>query len=1060
MKKILGLDLGTNSIGWALVNEAENSKEQSDILKLGVRVIRYDNFTNAEGKELKGDADNFFKIGKSVTPNANRTQSRGMRRNLQRYKLRRSALIFILKKSGIITDDTILTENGNKTTFETYRLRAKAASEEITLEQFARVLLQINKKRGYKSNRKTKSEAEGQSIDGMNVAKNLYKNDLTPGQYLLQLVNEGEYSKLEFYRSDLQAEFDKVWNTQMHFYPNILTDNLKEKFIGKNKSQTWAICQKPFNIVGIKRTTKGDEQRKEILTWRSDALTKKMNLEELAIVLQEINGQINSSSGYLGAIGDHSKELYFNHLTVGQYKMAELDKNPNCNLKNQVFYRQDYLDEFECIWEKQAKYHTELTPELKTEIRDCVIFYQRRLKSQKGLISICELEGKEKEIEVDGKKKVKLVGPRVCPKSSPVYQYFRIWQRFNDVTINGSPLSEDDKNILFAELSIKKELSKKEILKLLYKNAKDLDLNFEKLEGCRTQFTLFNAYRQIVEQSGHGEHDFSKMSASKIMDLVTNVFKTIGISTNILKFDSCAENVENQPLYRLWHLLYSYEDDNSKSGNDKLITKLGELYGFAPEYAKIIANITFEPDYGNLSTKAIRKIMPFMQESNQYSDACIYAGYNHSKRSLTKEQIANKVLKNKLDLLPRNILRNPIVEKILNQMVNVVNGIVDTYGKPDEIRIELARELKKSQQERKDTADAISKNTKERNRIKAILSKSPFNLTHVTEKAVLRYRLYEELATNGYKTLYSSTYVKKEDVLNGELFNIEHIIPKAKLFDDSFSNKTLELKSLNIEKSNATAFDFVKTKYGTEGENSIDKYKTRINKLYKDKIISKAKHDKLLMKEKDIPSGFIDRELRDSQYIAKKAREILEDLVSVVTPTTGSITARLREDWQIVDVMKELNLPKYRELGMTHYDQDSDGRQIERINDDWTKRNDHRHHAMDALTIAFTKKSIIQYLNNLNARIGKSIDDHIDLSNYNFSNIKPEDRTAVEYAIEEKEMHRAEKGKLLFNTPMSNFRSKAKQQLENILISVKASNKVTTVNINKAKNNMIIRNTD
>jgi CRISPR-associated endonuclease Csn1 len=84
-------------------------------------------------------------------------------------------------------------------------------------------------------------------------------------------------------------------------------------------------------------------------------------------------------------------------------------------------------------------------------------------------------------------------------------------------------------------------------------------------------------------------------------------------------------------------------------------------------------------------------------------------------------------------------------------------------------------------------------------------------LTHVTEKAVLRYRLYEELATNGYKTLYSSTYVKKEDVLNGELFNIEHIIPKAKLFDDSFSNKTLELKSLNIEKSNATAFDFVKT---------------------------------------------------------------------------------------------------------------------------------------------------------------------------------------------------------------------------------------------------------
>ena len=79
-----------------------------------------------------------------------------MRRNLQRYKLRRENLIEVLKEYNFITDETILSENGNRTTFETYRLRAKAAVEEISLEQFAGVLLMINKKRGYKSSRKAK----------------------------------------------------------------------------------------------------------------------------------------------------------------------------------------------------------------------------------------------------------------------------------------------------------------------------------------------------------------------------------------------------------------------------------------------------------------------------------------------------------------------------------------------------------------------------------------------------------------------------------------------------------------------------------------------------------------------------------------------------------------------------------------------------------------------------------------------------------------------------------------------------------------------------------------
>ncbi len=1062
MKKILGLDLGTNSIGWAVVNEAEKADEQSSIVKLGVRVnpLTVDELTN-------------FEKGKSITTNADRTLKRSMRRNLQRYKLRREHLIEILKANGFISDDTILSETGNRSTFETYRLRAKAATEEISLTDFARVLLMINKKRGYKSSRKAKNTEEGQLIDGMSIAKRLYDENLTPGQLSLELLKNGKKYFPDFYRSDLQAEFDKVWKAQRQFYSELLTNDLKENLQGKNKTQTWSICQKPFEIVGIKRKTKGNEQKIENFIWRVKALSEQMGLEELAIVLQEINGQIYNASGYLGNISDRSKELYFDHLTVGQYQMAQLDKNPNYSLKNQVFYRQDYLNEFETIWETQAKYHKELTPELKKEIRDVVIFYQRPLKSQKGLISFCEFESRQIEIEVDGKKKLKTIGCRVCPKSSPLFQEFKIWQRLNDVEVSGlivpnmqhdlfgfakdytygkRRLQQEEKEMLFAELNYKEKLSKNEVLKLLFPKQKEVDMNFKELDGNRTQAELFKAYRTIAEQSGHDVGELSKKTAKEIVGCISEIFATIGINTEILSFNSNLEGkeFEQQPMFRLWHLLYSFEGDNSAIGNEKLIEKLRDTFGFEKEYAAVLANVVFKEagDYSSLSTKAIRKILPHLKDGNDYSVACEYAGYRHSKQSLTKEEIRNKVLKDKLELLPRNSLRNPVVEKILNQMINVVNSVVDTYGKPDEIRIELARELKKSAKEREELSKSINETTRLHEGLVQKLQKE-FGLSHVSRNDIIRYKLYNELESNGYKTLYTNTYIPREKLFSKE-FDIEHIIPQAKLFDDSFSNKTLEARQANLDKSNTTAFDFVATKYGDEFANG--EYKTRIDKLMADKVISKTKHDKLLMKEADIPSGFINRDLRDSQYIAKKAREILEELVRFVVPTTGSITDRLRDDWQLVDVMQELNWNKYDQLGMTEIIEGRDGQRIRRIKD-WTKRNDHRHHAMDALTIAFTKRSFIQYLNNLNARVQKGVDDWIDLDMVEFADLSKEDKTKAVCAIEKKELYRNNHGKLRFNPPMplKEFRAEAKRQLENTLISIKAKNKVVTRNINVSK---------
>lgn len=1029
MKKILGLDLGTTSIGWALVNEAENEQEKSSIIKLGVRV-----------NPLTVDEQQNFEKGKSITTNADRTLKRTMRRNLQRYKLRRDNLIDCLKQHGMITAESILSETGNATTFQTYRLRAKAATEEVSLEDLSRILLMLNKKRGYKSSRKAKGGEDGQLIDGMGVAKELYEKNITPGQYVLGLLRKGKKYIPDFYRSDLINEYERVWDYQSAYYAEILTPELKEQLRGKTKKKTSDTFYAIYKIASA--DNKGKDRRLQQYKWRSEALERKLTQEELVYVLSDINGAVNNSSGYLGAISDRSKELFFKQLTIGQYLMQHLSADCHYSIKNKTFYRQDYLDEFERIWETQSAYHPQLTPELKHELRDIIIFYQRPLKSKKSMIDVCTFENRKVTVIEDGKTRTKVVGLKCVPKASPLFQEFKIWQILNNIEITNEaslgplfdsepakrPLDTDEMRMLAYELQYKDKLKGTDILKLLFgKAAKNYSINYKEVEGNRTVTSLTRAYMNIVTMSGHNEYDIMKMTASEIEEVLGNVFSAIGIDTDILTFDSsiAGKAFEQQPMYRLWHLLYSYEGDDSPTGNETLIRNLN-VFGFEREYAAVLANVAFQDDYGSLSAKAIRRILPFMKEGNDYYEACSYAGYKHSERSREKEELLTREYKSQLELLPRNSLRNPVVEKILNQMINVVNAISLTYGKPDEIRIELARELKKNAKERANMVQAINEATSVNEKYRVAIQKE-FGKQHVSRNDILRYKLYMELKDNGFKTLYSNTYIPKEKLFSKE-FDIEHIIPQARLFDDSFSNKTLEVRSVNIDKSNDTAYEFILTRYGEEAAKD---YVVKIDTYYKKGAISKAKRDKLLMRNNEIPSDFIDRDLRNSQYIAKKAREILEEMVMFVNPTVGSITDRLREDWQLVDVMQELNWDKYAHLGLIETYVDNDGNEKQRIKD-WTKRNDHRHHAMDALTIAFTKLSIVQYLNNLNAR---------------------SDKSGSIYAIEQKELYRDKHGKLRFCPPMplDEFRAEAKHHLCDILVSIKAKNKVMTQNVNKTK---------
>lgn len=1013
MKKILGLDLGTTSIGWALVNEAENSNEQSSIIRLGVRLISLENFTQSNGKDIKMKKEDAFSKGIGISTRAARRSARSARVNGRRYKQRREELKRLMREAGWITPDTLLCEDGKNTTFETLALRAKAVNEEISLVELARVLFSINKKRGYKSNRKLQASDDGDAIDGMSIARQLYEEQITPGQYVNRLYESGRKYVPQFYPSDLREEFRIIWNKQCKFHEE-MNNELFNRLQGREEKQTWAILGDTFGLVGIKREGKREDQKRENYRWRAEALEKEIDCECLAVVLSRINADIAASSGYLGSISDRSKELIFKHMTVGQYLYDIISKDRHKSLKRRVFYREDYMDEFEKIWETQVKFHPdEMSPILKKKIRNNCIFYQRDLKSQKHLLDFCTFESEDVEqLREDGTTCRFIKGQKVCPKSSPLFQEFRLLQMLNNLEVidrrdfSKRLITENERQMLYAELNLRDKMKKGDILKLLNLSSKTFDLNYDELKGNVTRTSIFKRVNATMPLTGHEEHD-DKVKADLRLHAVRAIYQMMGFEDSILDFDSSLQGheLERQPYYQLWHLLYSSDGKNLNEHIAKICKFEDE------EYAKVIAKATFEEGYANLSAKALRRILPHMHAGLQYDKACQAAGYNHSEHSLTKEQNDNRPLLDRLPTYRSGALRNPVVDKVLAQVTNVVNKIIEVYGRLDEIRVEMAREMKKSAKERQDMADSIKRNTDNTERIRQLLQSPEFGIPNPSRNDIIRWRLYKELEANGFKTLYSDTYIHRDQVFSRD-FDIEHIIPQARLFDDSFANKTLELVSVNGKKGAMTAYDYMADTCSPE---DLDQYEKKINTLLRDGAISKTKHDHLLMRMADIPEDFIQRDLRETQYICRAASLMLEQVVRSVVVTTGTITDHLRQKWQLVDVMKELNMPLYDRLGMVRTDINRDQQPVRRI-EGWTKRSDNRHHAMDALTVAFTKRSFIQYLNTLNANYEKIRKEH-----------------PLEAPI-----------------PLGQFRADAMAHLSKVLISSRASQKVGTLHTNKA----------
>ncbi|WP_197417856.1 type II CRISPR RNA-guided endonuclease Cas9 [Porphyromonas somerae] len=691
-----------------------------------------------------------------------------------------------------------------------------------------------------------------------------------------------------------------------------------------------------------------------------------------AIVGDEGEKKKDSNSAYLAGIRANDEKLQDEHKTVGQYFAEQLRQNQSesptggisYRIKDQIFSRQRYIDEYDQIMAAQRVYYPDiLTDEFIQMLRDEVIFMQRPLKSCKHLVSLCEFEKQEKVMRVqqdDGKggrqlveRKVKF-GPKVAPKSSPLFQLCRIYEAVNNIRLtrpDGSPrdITPEERAKIVAHLQSSASLSFAALKKLLKEKVLIADQLTSKsgLKGNSTRVALAAALQPYPQYLHLLDMELeTRMMTVQLTDEETGEVTEREVAV-------VTDSYARQPLYRLWHILYSIEERDAM--RRALITQLGmkaeDLDGGLLDQLYRLDFV--KPGYGNKSAKFICKLLPQLQQGLGYSEACAAVGYRHSN-SPTSEEITERTLLEKIPLLQRNELRQPLVEKILNQMINLVNALKAEYG-VDEVRVELARELKMSREERERMTRQNGERKKANDKVAEKIQKCGL---FPTKSRIRKYRLWEEA---GRQCLYCGRSIGEKQCLNGDDMEVEHIIPKSVLYDDSYGNKTCACRRCNKEKGNRTALEYIRAK-GWEAE-----YMERINGLLDKKTISYSKHQRLRWLKEDIPSDFLERQLRLTQYISRQAMAILQQGIRRVSASEGGVTARLRSLWGYDDILHTLNLDRYDSMGETER-VSREGETTEKLRiKDWSKRKDHRHHAIDALVVASTRQGYIQRLNRVSS---------------------------------------------------------------------------------------------
>lgn len=1083
-KNILGLDLGTNSIGWALID-----KEQNKIISLGSRIVPM------------GAAISEFEKGNPQTKNAERRSARSIRRMGKRYKSRRNKLLFILHKLGILpeqfqfshpfNDPTKIQQinllpvkkgNSQLSASELMKLKVRALNEKIELKELGKLIFSYNQLRGYSGGGDEEDEIEivdekiNEVSDFLKFEKLIEEVKIVSNPLKLEGKKNGkDVFELEIeYQNDF-LKCETILNT-------LKKDDVLELQIIIRRDKNGSVTSRNLSIP-LKTN------------WRK-------SMEELEDELDKLS-EIKGSEAFLC-----------------EYFYGKLKEDKNYRIRNKVILRKRYQAEFDAIWDSQLSQNNSEFKEIienkdllysiadfifpgknpdkkqmlfnktakekgfKYLIRNQIIYFQRELKDQSDLIGFCRFEKNE----------------RVVPKSHPLFQEFKILEQINKLTINSRvqkgvrkngepkfeyqdiPLNSSLKEWLFNELQLKKEVS-----------AKGFYAKLEK-EG------------HIIKNESflNGIHRDSKFKGNETIIFLK---KQLGDWFDILKL------MDIRNLISFWELLYNSKGNEYDLESERCIAiknYLTKNCGKIDNIDKLtvrLAKIKFARVYSSLSLKAIESILPLMRvgkhfDSNlpekintnlikiinenqddsflkslqehleKYQEEILLSGGmgssyatilfygKHTAQSFTRDTIKTP---NDIQSITHGELRNPLAEQMINETLKMVKEIWSTYKeKPNEIRIELARELKNSAEERSKISKANEENRKineqvkqrlielnkeislgniERYRLWRMQASEPFpapaSFKEPTHSEVERMRLWEEQKC---VSPYTGQPIPLSKLFDRGLYDIDHVIPKSRYFDDSLGNKVVCERSVNIDKGNRTAWEYFEVGSIIESILSKEHFINHVNQFFH------GKKRKNLLATK-IPQDPIARQLKDTQYISTRVREELSKIVGSenIHTTTGGVTDYLRRHWGLTDKFKEITKDRFDKALELIKDEEK------RTNTKWSKRIDHRHHAMDALIVACTEPSHIHRLNNLNKELQDWLKTNKDKMLKDFSGSDDELMDAfVNLSNESREKLMEEiKGFRNFDHPWKSFSIEAKKALEEIIVSHKPKEKLFVQKVQK-----------
>ena len=634
----------------------------------------------------------------------------------------------------------------------------------------------------------------------------------------------------------------------------------------------------------------------DIDTWqlRAEGLDRKLTPREWARILTSIakrrgyksNRKTENNSDEGGKI---LKSIALNrqymesrgYRTVGEMfakdeKYTDAKRNKNGQYNNCID-RKELEHEIEVLFDCQKKYENQYTTDqFKSEFLQ-VFNYQKDFMTpelMQKMIGKCTFEKDE---------------PRAS-KNSWTFERAMLLQKINNLAY------EIDQKKIFVT-----EEQKKKIIELAYKTKSGVKYKKIRSELKIPDDAVFiglNYYCKPIKNKETGEYERPTADEIKAKTEETIFVKVNGYHEIKTAFEraNSIEEFERLCKYETKKLDDISEELTRNKTDIEIIEKLKKL-NLKDNVIDELISINFTK-FGHLSYKALNKILPFLEEGYQYDKACQLAGYNFKNDECTP--------KYKLPVIQKDEIRNPVVYRSVTQTRKVINAIIDKYGSPFEIHIELARDLTKNFKERKEI-----ENKQKENRAKNEALKQDINQHFgISAKPVdmLKIRLYHE--QNG-KSAYSMKPIEYARLFENGYVEIDHAIPFSRSFDDSYNNKVLVLSRENQEKKNRTPYEYL------SGTSNWEEFENFVKTTYRNNM---RKRENLLVKnfDADKEREWLARNLNDTKYMARFLLNYIkknlkfedygenENKIKVKT-IVGECTTALRHYWGIPSKNRESN---------------------------------------------------------------------------------------------------------------------------------------------------------